>query len=82
MRKACEIRLVLLGTGLALGLAACGESEACRQARAENRPDTNSVCHSSSSVWHASYWGGGGGRSSASTRGGFGASAAGYGGGG
>jgi hypothetical protein len=82
MRKAREIRLVLLGTGLALGLTACGESEACLEARAENRPDANAICRGSSSAWHSSYWGSGssGSARASSARGGFGATGASHGG--
>jgi hypothetical protein len=47
MKRSRSIRLVLLGGGVMLGLAACGESEQerlCRLARAENRPDAEQLC--------------------------------------
>jgi hypothetical protein len=87
MRRAREIRLVLLGGGLALALSACGESEACREARAENRPDASLVCRSSGGggswhSWFTGYHGSGGGAQAASARGGFGGTGGGFSGGG
>lgn len=47
MKRSRSIRLVLLGGGVMLGLAGCGESERdreCRLAREQNRPDAAQLC--------------------------------------
>ncbi|HEY4251959.1 MAG TPA: hypothetical protein VGM87_12180 [Roseomonas sp.] len=82
MKRSRSICLVLLGGGVMLGLAACGEDEqekACRLAREQSRPDVEQICarsqatsRSGSSSGHhygAWYYGRGGsyaGRSSGS----------------
>lgn len=74
MRRATGITLVLMGGGLAAGLATCaGSGAACRDARKHNLPDADRLCS------EGSRGGGGSGRASpsgtyhsGSDRGGFG----------
>ncbi len=76
MRRATGITLVLMGGGLAAGLATCAGSDAeCREARRYNLPDADRLCSSGGSRGGSS----GSGRSSpsradpsGSDRGGFG----------
>jgi len=78
MRRATGITLVLMGGGLAAGLATCGGAGAeCRDARRHNLPDADRLCSESSRG--GSSGAGGSGRSgstgtypSGSDRGGFG----------
>lgn len=47
MKRSRSIRLVLLGGGVMLGLAGCGESardRECRLAREQGRPDAAQLC--------------------------------------
>lgn len=62
MKRSRSIRLVLLGGGVMLGLAGCGESardRECRLAREQNRPDAAQLCarsRASSSVGSFGSW--------------------------
>ncbi|UFN50299.1 hypothetical protein LPC08_06650 [Roseomonas sp. OT10] len=83
MRRARQLRLVLVGGGILLAASACDDQKArCEAARAENAKDADRICAgedasgsggSGASAYHASgsssHWSG-------SERGGFGASAA------
>lgn len=61
MKRSRSIRLVLLGGGVMLGLAGCGESERereCRLAREQNRPDAAQLCARSRATSSSSSGGG------------------------
>jgi hypothetical protein len=89
VKRSKAIRLVLLGGGTAVMLAACGDDrarrEACERARAEMRPDAEQICRrSTSSRTGLGAWAYGrtaprgdasAATSSATSRGGFGSSA-------
>jgi hypothetical protein len=52
MKRTKALRLVLMGGGIAVMLAACGDNDArrreCEQARAQLRPDAEQICARSS----------------------------------
>ncbi len=52
MKRTKAIRLVLLGGGVAVMLAGCGDNDArrraCEEARAQLRPDAEEICRRSS----------------------------------
>lgn len=78
MRRATGITLVLMGGGLAVGLATCGgggraSAAECQEARKQNRPDAERICSSGGGrVGSGGSGGYGGQHGSHSDRGGFG----------
>ena len=74
MRRATGITLVLMGGGLAVGLATCGGSSSaeCQEARKYNLPDADRLCSRGGSSGGSGRSGRSGTYHSGSDRGGFG----------